>query len=321
MKVFRCLSLPLLLLLTMAAAPPASAAAGVRAKGRIFILIVWDGLRPDLVNQHDTPHLYALEHEGVSFANHHAVFPSVTMVNGAALATGYPPGGSGIFGDSFFLRPEWRKFNLASLPGWDEQVVNLERTQSLMILDQPRLLDGHLLEASAIGQRVSLAHGYVAVAGKSGPTFLFDGTQFASSPGAAGPLLIADDIALPRALAARLGPPPDKMAGDVIFGARDVWYTDGILDALPAAIAASDRGRPALLVLWERNPDCTQHRAGLGTEVALEALTRDDDNLGRVRAAIAARRIGDRTDLMVVSDHGFVTIGTGLRLSDILVSA
>ena len=34
------------------------------AYGRIVILMVWDGLRPDLVTARDTPNLYEMEHQG-----------------------------------------------------------------------------------------------------------------------------------------------------------------------------------------------------------------------------------------------------------------
>ena len=36
---------------------------------RKVIIYVWDGLRPDSVNQVDTPNLYALREEGVNFTD------------------------------------------------------------------------------------------------------------------------------------------------------------------------------------------------------------------------------------------------------------
>src|SRR6202795_1509017 len=61
------------------------------ARGRIVVLMVWDGLRPDFVTQRDTPNLYRLTREGVRFDKHHSIFPTLTMVNATALATGAPP--------------------------------------------------------------------------------------------------------------------------------------------------------------------------------------------------------------------------------------
>ena len=46
------------------------------------------GCRPDAITAGDTPTLHRLRVEGVDFANSHAVFPTVTRVNAATLATG-----------------------------------------------------------------------------------------------------------------------------------------------------------------------------------------------------------------------------------------
>src|SRR5882724_1640951 len=67
----------------------------LRAK-RHVVVIVWDGMRPDFVSEENTPALWKLAHEGVIFRNHHAVYPSATMVNGTALVTGVYPGHSGV---------------------------------------------------------------------------------------------------------------------------------------------------------------------------------------------------------------------------------
>jgi arylsulfatase A-like enzyme len=76
----------------------------VRAK-RHVVVVVWDGMRPDFVNEKNTPALWKLAQEGVIFRNHHAVYPSATMVNGTALVTGTYPGKSGIIANHEY-RPE-----------------------------------------------------------------------------------------------------------------------------------------------------------------------------------------------------------------------
>jgi type I phosphodiesterase/nucleotide pyrophosphatase len=124
-------------------------------------------------------------------------------------------------------------------------------------------------------------------------------------------------------MAAELAQEPPLTRGDhpsVI--ARDRWFTKlTTAQALPAAKAASDLGQPALVVLWQHNPDLTQHVAGLGTQPALDALHARDANLASVRAAIVALGIIDRTDLVVVSDHGFATIKAMVPLARLLVAA
>ena len=48
---------------------------------RHVVIVVWDGMRPDLVSEQNTPMLWKLAREGVTFRNHHAAYPSATMVN------------------------------------------------------------------------------------------------------------------------------------------------------------------------------------------------------------------------------------------------
>src|SRR5882724_2555528 len=76
----------------------------VRAN-RHVVVVVWDGMRPDFVSEENTPALWKLAHEGVIFRNHHAVYPSATMVNGTALVTGVYPGHSGVIANHDY-RPE-----------------------------------------------------------------------------------------------------------------------------------------------------------------------------------------------------------------------
>ena len=71
---------------------------------RLVIVFVVDGLRPDAITAADTPTLHRLRAEGVWYANSHAVFPTVTRVNAATLATGGQPGTHGIVGNQIYIR-------------------------------------------------------------------------------------------------------------------------------------------------------------------------------------------------------------------------
>src|SRR5689334_20644934 len=70
---------------------------------RLVIVFVVDGLRPDAITAEDTPTLARLRDEGVRFTDSHAVFPTVTRVNAATLATGVQPGTHGIVGNQLFV--------------------------------------------------------------------------------------------------------------------------------------------------------------------------------------------------------------------------
>src|ERR1039457_835242 len=70
------------------------------------IIMVWDGLRPDSVNSADTPNLYALQKTGVNFSDNHSTYPTFTMMNGSAFATGSFPKTSGFYGNTFWTPPQ-----------------------------------------------------------------------------------------------------------------------------------------------------------------------------------------------------------------------
>src|SRR5213596_3570732 len=74
-------------------------------QSRRVVVVVWDGMRPDFVSEQNTPALWKLSREGVTFRNHHSVYPSATMVNGTALVTGVYPSKNGIIANHVY-RPD-----------------------------------------------------------------------------------------------------------------------------------------------------------------------------------------------------------------------
>src|SRR5213593_1923037 len=72
---------------------------------RRVVVVVWDGMRPDFVSEQNTPALWKLSREGVTFRNHHAVYPSATIVNGTALVTGVYPSKNAIIANHVY-RPD-----------------------------------------------------------------------------------------------------------------------------------------------------------------------------------------------------------------------
>src|SRR6201988_3999071 len=69
------------------------------AAARRVIIFVWDGLRADDLTPDITPNYFALARSGVVFADHHAVYPTFTMMNSASIATGAYPGMHGFYGN------------------------------------------------------------------------------------------------------------------------------------------------------------------------------------------------------------------------------
>src|SRR5438477_7226528 len=81
---------------------------------RHVVVVVWDGMRPDFVSEERTPTLWKLAREGVTFRNHHAVYPSATQVNGTALVTGIYPGRSSVIAN-YAYRPEIDRMHSVSV--------------------------------------------------------------------------------------------------------------------------------------------------------------------------------------------------------------
>ncbi|HZO81366.1 MAG TPA: alkaline phosphatase family protein [Candidatus Binataceae bacterium] len=304
-------------------------AAGWPRPARIFVLMVWDGLRPDMVTAGWTPNLFAIENEGVRFAHHHSAYPTVTMVNAAAIALGAGPGRTGIIGDDMYLRPRLlaERVRFPAAAPWATRPVDLEDSALLATLNGPAAFAGRLFGFDTLAQQLRRAGGYLAILGKDGPTFVFD-DSVTGEPAARGPitgqdyLFLSDKLGAPAPLEGEPGAaPPIRAGAGALSIARDAWFTRVAIErALPAAKRAAQGGRPALIVLWQHNPDLTQHRRGLGTQADIDALRADDTNLAALRSAIASLGIADRTDLMVVSDHGFATIRAPVPLARLLVA-
>ncbi len=80
---------------------PTALAAPAKARRPKVIVFVWDGLRPDSVTAETTPNLARMrDQEGVNFTDQHAVYPTFTMMNAAAFATGAYPAQHGFYGNT-----------------------------------------------------------------------------------------------------------------------------------------------------------------------------------------------------------------------------
>ena len=73
-----------------------------RPNERHVVVVVWDGMRPDFVNETNTPALWKLAQRGVTFKQHHSVYLTATNVNGTAMATGVFPNRNGILANREF---------------------------------------------------------------------------------------------------------------------------------------------------------------------------------------------------------------------------
>ncbi|HSE11021.1 MAG TPA: alkaline phosphatase family protein, partial [Rudaea sp.] len=311
--------------------------AGTRPAHRV-IVFVWDGMRPDSISEVDTPHLAALARHGTYFADNHSSYPTFTMMNAAAFATGAFSGKSGFYGNTVY-----RPGAPARTAGGNEADLNepvfTEDYGILRQLDANQ--DGHLLLIGTLFQAAQKAGLSTASVGKSGPAFLQDykngGVMIdekAAFPIGFAHELQAAHIALPaaaafaypggalklgsdngdptfqpaaRCLADRVTPDPSDRSGSPPAAANRYLMSVYLDYILP-------RKHPDLSVVWLRNPDTTEHTYGVGSPNYHAALQAQDELLGRLQDKLAELGLDKSTDLIVVSDHGHSNVSGPLDL-------
>src|SRR6516165_9805990 len=140
------------------------------AIGRNVIIFVADGLRNGSVNQGDAPTLSVLRQIGVDFQNSHAVFPTFTTPNAAAIATGHYLGDTGDFSNTLFVGFPIPQRTGIQVP--DTVTPFIENDAVLGCVDE-HFLCNFLNEETllAVAHKSGLA---AAAIGKLGPTLIQD---------------------------------------------------------------------------------------------------------------------------------------------------
>ena len=270
-----------------------------------MLVFVVDGLRPDSITVEDTPTLFRLRAEGVDLVNSHAVFPTVTRVNAAAIATGTQPGTNGLVGNQMFV------------PAVDaRRAFDTGNYRNFLTLDQAT--GGRVLQAPTLAERLH-ARGLMLAGVSSGST----GSAFLLNPKAVsgiGALVngyldpgktVAYPAGISEAVLARFGPAPVKAPGGARFDAAVTWTQRVLREYVLPELA------PAVVINWLTEPDHSQHHAGVGSPAAREALRNDDREIAQVLAGLHAAS----TSVLVVSDHGFTTNTAGVDVAGALVLA
>jgi len=277
----------------------ASAAAIVPAKPEHHVVVVvWDGMRPDFVSEQNTPTLWKLAREGVTFRNHHAVYPSATNVNGTAMVTGVYPGKSGIIANHVY-RPDidpHRSFDIEL---------------SSVVEKGDEISGGKYIAAPTIAELVQRAGGRSLIAAAKTVGLLLD--RHPNDVGANNSATLFAGKTLPSAvidpITEKLGPFPSAHLQ------KDSWTTKALIDVL------WNDGVAALSILWLGEPDLTEHETAPGAPEALASIKSADENLATVLSALDEHKARGATDVFVVSDHGFSTIRRSIDLRKILNEA
>jgi len=275
----------------------------LRPNDRHVVVVVWDGMRPDFVTEANTPALWKLAQEGVTFQQHHSVYITATNVNGTAMATGVFPNRNGILANREF-RPAIDPHNV------------FENADPAIIKKADEVTGGKYIAAPTIAEIVRAAGRKTAVAGTKSVVFLHDrhaewteasvknSIKFAAAP--MPPALRDETLRL-------LGPfltDPDKTTDE-----RTRYATRALTEVMWRDEL------PAFSLLWLSDPDQAEHDTSPGSEACLAAVRSSDRNLAMVLDALEKKKWRASTDVFVVSDHGFSTVERAIDFTDELRKA
>jgi hypothetical protein len=304
---------------------------------RNVIIFVADGLRSGSVNALDAPTIFGLRQKGVEFANSHAVFPTFTMPNGSAIATGHYLGDTGTFSNYIYSGyPIFNSGNFGSVAGTVTPFI--EDDQILADLDDH--YEGNYVNEESLLAAARNAGYATAAVGKLGPVAMQDVSQLSpvKQRFPVPQTIIIDDrtgqasgAPLPATIIGALtaaGLPTTAVARDQPAGTNTTAGTlnanlgqqQYFADALTKAILPTfvQQGQPFVLVYWSRDPDGTQHNGGdslnsltpgINGPTSRAAVKNADSNLAQILAYIDSDpKLASNTDIFVTSDHGFATI-------------
>ncbi len=109
----------------------------------------------------------------------------------------------------------------------------------------------------------------------------------------------------------RFGPAPAKGGASEPHQAAVDWTEDVLREFVLPEL------RPDVVINWLTEPDHMQHAFGAGSPESLRMLQNNDRHIGRILDTLQALGLAERTDIFVVSDHGFsrvtfaVNVGAG----------
>ena len=255
-----------------------------------FLIVAMDALRPDMITPETCPAVARFIAEGCVWPNARTVFPSETRVVTPTVATGARPGTHGLVANTFFDRERPRG-----------GIVDTSSVTALLAAIDT--YGDRLVDTPALGDRLAAADRRMAVV-SSGTA----GNAYCLNPRARGRKqatfsVQGPEISTPEArhddILARFGPIPAQGLPNT----PRCGYATRILleDVMP-------RLDPEVAVIWYSEPDIAMHYAGIGSDTCRKALAYVDNEFARLLDALAARPDADRWNVILLSDHGQVTI-------------
>ncbi len=251
------------------------------------VLVSLDGMMPDTYLHPDAhglrvPTLRWLMQHGAVSEGVESVFPTLTYPSHTSMVTGVNPGTHGIVSNGSFDPLEgdqesWRWYaeDIKVRPIWR---ISQEAGYDTGLVHWPVTLGAHVKWLLPEFWRAKNVQDQKLL-------------RVVSTPG------LLEDVAREN---------PGFWARYVPPNVSDDSLTDVALHVLK-------QGKPRLLLLHLVGIDGAQHRHGIDSPEARQAIETDDHQLARLLAALSATGLSKETAVLVVSDHGFRAAGKMVR--------
>lgn len=261
------------------------------------IVVFFDGLRPDYITAEAMPNLFAFSKAGSYGRQHHSVFPTVTRVNASSYSTGSYPQTHGLMGNTVYF-PEVNRQAGLNTGNYDDLSKIAEATHH------------QLLTTVTLGEVLAKHHQRMMVfsSGSAGQAFMQNHTL--SGGAIINPLLILPET-FREVVVREVGPVPakGKVNTEVHRWITDAWIKFGL---------APDG--PLVSSIWYTDPDGTAHVDGIGAATSMESIRIVDAEFGRIIAELKARNLTNQFNIIVTTDHGFVTHAGKTDVEELLIS-
>lgn len=272
-------------------------------KAAKVVVVVFDGLRPDMVTPDLMPNLAAFGGQSIWFREARSVFPSMTRVATTSIATGAPPAVHGVVGNAFYFPEVTRDF----------------------VLDTSNASDVALAEGMTGGNYITTPTFADALASK-GLTFATvhagsAGSAYAINPRAAanahwtfsvmGEAATRTPMAV-REMVARFGPLPPRTLPrfeETDYIAR--VFNEYVLTEM----------QPDVALIWFNEPDTSFHYKLIGSDETRDIMRHVDLAFARILATL--RTVPDAEDIAIIvaSDHGQISSSGAIDLAGLLTDA
>jgi predicted AlkP superfamily pyrophosphatase or phosphodiesterase len=257
------------------------------------LIVFFDGLRPDYITPELMPNVYLFSKKGSYGKQHHSVFPTVTRVNASSLSTGCYPGSHGLMGNTVYF-PQINE--TTGLNTGDAEELN----------KIAKATDNHLLTSVSLGE-VLEQNGKSLFVFSSGST----GQALMQNHMVSGGAIINTSMILPETMKAKIF----SEIGTVPTGiGKHKWLTDAVIKY------GLTLDGPLVSTLWYGDPDSAAHKNGLGSPEAIASIKYVDEQFGRILNSLESKGLDKNFNIIISSDHGFVTHIGKIGLADFLIA-